>query len=438
MKGGESLSGKKKSRDTSFLGRILIFFRPLWTKIKEKRIFHNLIERQRKLACYTGKDSVEESRLSYGFGVARIICAVLLVLLLFITLLFGSGAVSYEKMYYMFKDISYIKSYGESEPSSLSYSRPVQNQVFSSFKGGLAVASDSEIKTFTSTGRVTMSIGSEFTNPRLSSSNEYLLIYDQGSNSYSIYNSFISVHREKLDFPISYADMAENGSFLLVTRSERYDSVVRVYDSNFKEVTQYSKNDRVISASLSSDGRFAAVLSMTAEHGGSVVDLNVVDCKKKEVVSTSTFDGLMPYRCDFLTDDRIAVILSDRVCVVDRGGKIKGEYNYPSSLERIDVSGDRVALLFSESESLNKKTVSLLDKEGNLTFSDTVKGNVRDIKISDGALYLLESGKVTRFNTLIGTESERKLTSTASSLVVFPDGKVAVCTQTAASYISFD
>ena len=154
------MARNKKNSEDSFLGRILIFISPFWKRIKEKRIFRSLFERQRKLAHYTGADSVEESRLAYGFGIARIISAFLLVVLLLLTVLFGSGAISYEKVYYMFKDISYIKSFGESVPSSLSYSRPVQNQVFASFKGGLAVASDSEIKTFTSTGRVTMSQGS--------------------------------------------------------------------------------------------------------------------------------------------------------------------------------------------------------------------------------------------------------------------------------------
>ena len=438
MKGGDDLSRKKKSSENSFLGRILIFIKPFWKTIKDKRIFHTLFERQKRLACYTDKKSVEESRLSYGFGIARIVSAVLLVLLLLITVLFGSGAVSYEKVYYMFKDISYIKSYGESEPSSLSYSRPVQNQVFTSFKGGLAVAGDSEIKLFTSTGRVTMSIGSEFTNPRLSSSDSHLLIYDQGSSTYSVYNSFICVLTEKLDFPISYADMADNGSFLVITQSSMYDSVVRIYDQTFELVSEYSKNDRVISAALSSDGRFAAVLSMTADHGESVVSLNVVDCKKNEVISTSFFNGSMPYRCAFLSDDRVAVILDDRACVIDRGGKVRGQYLYTSTLERIDVSDDGYALLFSETKTTQGKTVALFDKEGKLIFGDTVKGNVRDVKIGDGVIYLLQSGKVIRIYTRIGTENVSQISDAGLALVVFPDGKVAVCTQTAASYISFD
>ena len=429
---------KKKDAEVSFLGSLMIFFKPKIKWIKDKRIIRSSIERQMALSSYDGPDSSEESKLSFGFGIAKTVSVILLVLLLLTTVLFGSGAISYEKVYYMFKDIGYIKSFGESTPSSLTYSRPVQNQVFGHFKGGLAVASDSEIKTFTSTGRLTMSIGSEFTNPRMSASDSYLLVYDQGSYSYTIYNSFIAVHRDKLDSPISFATMADNGSFLIVTRSARYESAVKVYDSNFKLISEYSKNDRVIYASLSSSGRYAAILSLSAEQGESRVALNVIDCKKSSIVSSTSFDGSMPYRCDFLTDDRVAVTLDDRLCVIDRSGRIKGEYYFSSSLERIDVSGGKVALLFSENGALREKTLTVISSDGSLIYADTIKGNVRDMKLGQGVVYILQSSKVQRINTTLGTKSEYLADDTGDAIVVFPDGSVALCTQTAAVYISFD
>ncbi len=432
------MARREKESDVSFLGKILIVFKPIYKKIKDKRIIHTALERQKELANYTSNECAEEAKLSYGFSLAKIVSAILLVSLLLVTILFGGRALSYEKVYYMFKDISYIKSFGESMPSVLSYSEPVQNQVFCSFKGGLAVASDSEIKTFTSTGRATMSMGSEFSNPKMSASDQYLLIYDQGSNAYSIYNSFTLLHSERLDYPISYAEMAPNGSFLLVTGSERYVSVVKIYDSEFRPVTEYSKNDRVISASLSTDGRYASVLSMDAKEGGSVTYLNVIDCNKNEVVSTLTYNGSMPYKCSFLTDDRIAVILDNKLCVVSRNGKLRGEYYYPSSLERIAVEGDRVALLFSADGSSSQKILAVFNKEGKMTRNELIQGSVRDLELGDDAVYLLQSGKVLRINIAIGGKDYYEVDTVDASLVVFHDGKVAVCTKALARYISFD
>lgn len=432
------MARREKEKDVSFLGRVLIVFKPIYKWIKDKRIVHTTLEKQKNLANYKGQESAEEAKISYGFSLARIISVILLISLLSVTVLFGGSALSYEKVYYMFKDISYIKSFGESMPSVLSYSEPVQNQVFCSFKGGLAVASDSEIKIFTSTGRVTMSQGSEFSNPKMSASSQYLLIYDQGSNTYSVYNSFTLLHSERLDYPISYAEMAENGSFLLVTSSERHVSVVKIYDSEFNPITEYSKNDRVISASLSSDGRYAAVLSMDAKEGGSVSYLNVIDCNKNEIVSSLTYSGSMPYKCSFLADDRIAVILDNKLCVVGRNGKLRGEYYYSSSLERIDVEGDRVALLFSTPGSSNQKILSVFNKEGKMTRNESIQGSVRDLKLLADAVYLLQSGKVMRINISLGTRDVCEVDTVDASLVVFHDGKVAVCTKALARYITFN
>ena len=437
MKGGKDLK-REKNNDISVLGRFVIFLRNIVGKIKEKRIFSSLFEREKSLACYGGPESPEESKLSYGFGVARIVSVILLVVLLLMTLLFGSGVVSYEKIYYMFKDIGYIKSYGESAPSALTYSMPVQNQDFTVFKNGLAVAGDSEIKLFTSTGRMTLTQGSEFTNPRMSASSEYLLVYDQGRRGYSVYNSFICVRTEKLDFPISYADMSQSGSFLLVTSSKSYASVVKIYDSSLMPVSEYSKNDRVITASLSSDGRYAAVLSLSAEDGEALSTLSVIDAISCAVKYSVSFKGAMPYYCDFLTDDRIAVILDDRALVFDRGGAQMSEYSYPAELVRFDVSGNRFALLLSDGSDARKNTVAVFNKDGTPVFTGAIEGTVRDMKLSDSAIYFLKSREVVRISTALGSVSRAETASDKASMIVFDDERIAVCTQTAARYISFD
>ena len=429
---------KGNDNEVSLLGRVMIFLRESIDKIRKKRIFASLLDKEKMLAVYEGPESSEESKLAYGFGIARVIAAILLVVLLVATLLFGSGAVSYEKVYYMFKDIGYIKSYGESAPSALNYSMPVQNQDFEVFKNGLAVAGDSEIKLFTSTGRMTLTQGSEFTNPRMSASSEYLLVYDQGRRGYSVYNSFICVRTEKLDFPISYADMAENGSFLLVTSSKTYASVVKIFDFSLQEISEYSKNDKVISASLSSDGRYAAVLSLSAEGGEALTTLSVVDAHSSTVKYSVSFRGSMPYSCDFLTDDRIAVILDDKALVFDRGGNQRSEYAYPTDLVRFDISKNRFALLLSEGANAGKNTVVVFNKDGTPIFTDGVDGTVRDMRLSDSAVYFLKSREVVRISTSLRTVSSAEIASGKARLIVFDDERIAVCTQTAARYISFD
>ena len=429
---------KKNDNDISFLARVILFFRGVKEKIASLQIFHKISSRQKALSSYIGKSSSEESRISYILGIGKIVSAALLTVLLVVTALFGSRVISYEKVYYTFKDISYIKSFGEGATENLNYSKGLQNQVFDNYKNGLLVASDSEIKLFTSTGRVTMTEGTEMVNPRVAASNGNTLVYDQGRKSFSVYNSFVKLYSERTEYPIALADMSDNGEFLVVTSSAKYSSVVKIYGSDFKLKSEYSKNDRVISASISDNGRYAAILSLDASDGQSHVRLNILDCKKDKILSESVFTGSMPYSCEFLTNERVAVFLDDKACVISKDGKSVGELTYSSNVERIDVDGDRFAILFSEAEGEDKKQLCVFDSGCNKTFSTQVEGAFRDLELSGGYAYLLKAREAIRVNTTLGTKSEAEVSADTVCLVALEGGKVIACSATSGAYISFD
>ncbi len=432
------MNKKKNIKEASFLSRMILFFRWFKSKLNLKNAFTKMSKRQKSLSSYSNTNVNEESRLSYSFGMAKIASIVLLTVLLAVTLLFGSSVISYDKIYYMFKDIEYIRSFNEGTPNELNYSKPVQNQVFHDFKNGLLVASDSEIKMFTSTGRVTMTDGSDFTNPRISTSKGYALIYDQGRKLFSVYNSFVKLYSENTDYAISNADMADNGSFLVVTGSKNYNSVIHVYDESFNKISEYSKNAYVISASLSSNGRYAAILSLSALEGSGISTLNVIDCKKNTVISETSFEGYMPYICEFLTDDNIAVFLDNKVCSINKKGKLISEYNYPSNAEKIEFADDKFAILFSENGIGESKTLEIFDSKCNKTFSKNIDGNVTDIALKNNFVYVLKSRELLRISTSIGAESTSPSFADNSTIVIFPDGRIVLCSQNAATYISFD
>ena len=429
---------KKKDNDISFLAKVILFFRGIRERIAALRIFQRISDRQKVLSAYSGKNISEESRISYVLGVAKVVTVAFLSILLVITLIFGSKLISYEKVYYMVKDISYIKSFYESTPESLSYSKPVQNQTFEGFKNGLLVTSDSEIKLFTSTGRVTLSEGSEMVNPRVSTSNGYALIYDQGRRSFSIYNSFVSLYSENTEYPIALADMADDGEFLIVTSSSRYASVVKIYDSEFKQTAELSKNDRVISASLSPNGRYAAILSLDAKDGAAQTTVTILDCRNNKIISSTVKSGSMPYKAEFLGNDRIAIFLDDKVCAIDKNGKSIGEYIYPSDVERIDVQGDRFAILFSPAKGEKSAKLTVFNASCSVVFSTNVSGNVRDVEIGGGYVYVLKSKELVRINTLLGIVSTKDVNVDNHSIVAFEDGRVIACSAAAGTYISFD
>ncbi|MBQ8407256.1 MAG: hypothetical protein IJY39_00175 [Clostridia bacterium] len=429
---------KKENRDISFLGRAILLFRGIAEKVKALRLPERIVEKQKQNAGYVDETSPKEARLSYGFGMARLCSVSLLCVFLAIALIFGGGIISYENVYYMFKDIGYISSFSESRPESLNYSKPFDNQDFATFKNGLAVAGDSEIKFFTSTGRMTLTVGSEFTNPRITCSDSHALIYDQGRNSFTVYNSFISVYSETLDYPISSAHMSADGSFCVVTKSGNYGSVVRVYDREFRLESEYSKNDYVLSAEVSSDGKYVAVMSLDAADGDSLVRLNVLKRGEDELYSSALLYDVMPYSATFLSNDRIALFCSELVVIYDLKGNMKKEYGYPGKLSHLSVGNGEIAMMFDEGSLSDDNRLIVLESNGTVKYSERIVGNVFDLELCGGFAYLLCEGEIVRLDTTFGFRSGVEFSEENARLVTFENGDVMACTDGIAYYITFD
>ena len=424
--------------DISFLGKIILFFKTLKEKLLGLHLSERFLKNQREIAGYENENSPYEAKLSFGFGIASRISLALLCIILAVVLIFGGSIISYENVYYMFKDISYISSFSEGRPETLSFSKPFSNQDFGSFKNGLAVAGDSEIKFFTSTGRTTLVSGSGYTNPKICTSNSYALIYDQGRRSFSVYNSFISVHSETLDYPVSYADMAPDGSFCVVSKSNDYGSVVRIYDNSFKLESQYSKNDYIISAEMSPNGKYVAVLSMDAEGGESKVSLAVLKRGESKPLHTELISGILPYRAEFLSDDRIALICSDNFSVYDLNGNRKNNFVYPCTPEFISISEGNCCFLFNENGVSNDNVIVSFDSNGNLKNSTVIGERVTDMRSNNKYVFLLCEGKAVRVDLAFGATVSTAFDQSDARLVIFSNGEVVACTENTAYYISFN
>jgi hypothetical protein len=410
----------------------------LFEKLSELHLLKRFIDRQKRLSGYENADSGEDARYSFVFGILKSVAITVLCIFLIIVLLFGGKKFTYENAYYMFKEIGYISSFSESRPDTLSYSNPISNQTFAGFKNGLAVAGDSEIKFFTSTGRMTLTLGSSFSNPKLVSSRDYALIYDQGRKSFAVYNSFVELYAEELEYPISYAHMSENGSFCIVTRSKNYGSVVRWYNSDFTLISEYSKNDYVLSACISDNGKYLAVLSLDITEGDSVAVLNVLRKGDSKVYSSTRLYGFMPYVASFISGDRIALVCDEIAVVYDLKCEMKKEIGFSEELVDISFAENGFALLFDKNDLSDGRVLKTFDSKGNEQMKKVIDIDAFDIKLDNNFVYALADGKIVRINRTTGFERETLVPGGAVEIVVISNGSIAVCSRVTAYFVKFD
>ena len=428
---------RKEKSDISLLGKVFYLFKVTGEKIKAFRLLGRISDRQKRLAGYAGNAPTSDNRVAYALGVTKTVFITLFILATVVTLLFAGRIMSYDNVYYMFKDIGYISSYGEDRPEALNYSKPINNQYFTSFKNGLAVASDGELKFFTATGRVTLTEGLKFTDPKIASSNSKALVYDSGRTSFSVYNSFICLYSETLEYPISYASISDSGNFVVVTKSKKYSSVVRMYDEDFGLIREYFKNDYVISAELSKNGKYLAITSLDASSGEGVVNLNILNMNNGKILSSVSISGDIPYRAMFTLENEIVLICKDKTMIYDVNGKLKGECVYPSGVSDYFVSDKFIALAFS-GDSLDKSnTVTIYDNNGKSTFMRNIDGKIIDIAINEDYMYVLLDREILRIDIRSGIISRTNSFEGASKILILAND-IVVCTEASAYYLTFE
>lgn len=427
----------KKNDDISLLGRIIFFFKSIKNKIDKAELPKRFINQQKELANCNGEGSSCAARLSFGFNITKIIFTVLFCLFTVSALIFGNRILSYENVYYMFKDINYITDYNESLPSTLSYSEPFTNQNFAAFKNGLAVVSDREYKFFTSTGRTTLMLGSDYTNPKILTSNSTALIYDAGKSRYSIYNSFIELHSDELEYPISIADIADDGSYVLVTRSKNYATSAKLYNSQFELVTEYSKNDYIISAKMTPDGKYTVIMSLDSLDGDEKMSISIL--KKGEQKLHSQFEavGSMPYSCEIISDNRIVVFYQNKFVIYSFDGTVKTEYRYPTQLTYISFAGDSFILVFKDN-NVNSSILMMFDKNGTLSHFERLEKSIYSIAKADKYVYVLCEKEILRIDTMWGSIKSIPFVSESGELLALPNGEILLCTPISAYRLDFD
>lgn len=424
----------KKNR---FVSKILTSVKKSKEKLSDLHLFRSLVQHNREKFGDDSEKNSEYAAVSVCAGVIRTISAVLLVVFSVAILIFGRNTVSIDKVYYLFRDIYSMNSVGENDAELLNYSLPSSNQDFALYKKGLCSAGDGEIKLFTATGRVTVTLGSEMSNPRALASDSFVLIYDAGGNDFSLYNSFKKLYGESMNGKISVAAMSDKGRFAVVSSADNYRSQINLYNNNFSRIATYNKNDYVIDAKFDGSGRYLAVLSLNSSDGDFLSSITVYDTNKNKVYSSVSVHGVLSFEFDFDSSDRLFVTCSDRVLIFDKKCKQRGEYKFPDGTLKGVASGEGgVALIFENDPIYGKNTVYVVDNNGELDTSFEFIGDVLDIKYSDRYVYLLDSDSIQRVDVKNKSRFRSECFSEEAIILVCDRDKVMVCTPSFARIIT--
>lgn len=401
---------------------------------------HSMPERKYKNAVSVA-DRIEPQVNRYYLKVSRRYMALgifLMIALLFYivcVMLFFGEYVTYDNLKYLVRDWSAMSLPGNEDFTNIVYNG-TDGMSFRYFRNGLAVCDVDSFLYYDNMGIQLIDDDLNYANPAAISSDKYLLIYDVGGEEYAVYNQLTQIIAREAEGRIITGDIADDGSLILVTRSRETRFVVGVYNAAFNKTMNIYKENYVLDAAVSPNGKQIIICSAVPAETDFNAEVEICRSGSSERVALMTYEHTMPL--DVLAADDGFILLCDNgIYFFDYEGHITKSAGFDGmSLTYADINNVTSAVVGSVNALGSENHVMIFDVNGNPLFDKVIRSRVTGIYASrnadDALAYFTTTDSVVKIMP-DGTTVEHKPES-GDVLSVIPLDKDALICQKNGAY----
>lgn len=215
-----------------------------------------------------------------------------------------------------------------------------------SFNGSPVRLDENHIQLFDESGEEVKTFSHNYANPVAETAVKKMLVYDNGGTALQVINKKNVLLEITVEDPIILASIASNSNIAVVTQSEKYASVMTVYDSSGNEIYRWSSSSRILNVTFNRDGSGCYISTFAAYDGELKSTIRYLTFDSTEAVMKSeTIDTLALDVC--LNDDGDYWVVGDTgFYKLDKEGKVLLKYDYADELVDYDLSESCAAVTF--------------------------------------------------------------------------------------------
>ncbi len=260
---------------------------------------------------------------------------------------------------------------------------------------------------------------------RVITQNGRALIYGTASNEVILQSRTEKLGSITEESSVVVAALADNGSFATSHASEKHQSILRVYNSRFKNVFQWNcSQERVADIALSQNGRNLAVAAVGAENAEiytRIIIFNIGDTEPKADVK---FSGTMFFDVVYTASGKIIAAGDNKTVVLNKKGETVDETVYAEDSILAVCSDDSGNTVVCYEEFGGAKTgIARYSRSGKKTCSVVVDG-IPDCIAAEGGRIAVASGNEIVVYSQNGKEVKRIETENAVESVFIASGTV--------------
>lgn len=376
------------------------------------------------------------ARVASLYSTVRYLLLVFLVLLISFTAIRNSESITYDNLMFLFKDLGSVAEASGGKFETISYN-PDTTLSLSGFRKNLAVAASSGLKIYASDGKMTFEGEDKFSTPLIESSDRYLLVYDFGGSSFSLYNSFARIYTDKFDYDITGADISNSGTFALVTKTKEYNSAVLLYSKSCKLKNRYLSEDRVIDVAINDSGSRVCILSFAVEKASFVTKIMITKPGESKALTTLQLEDVFPLSCEYTSDGNLTVFCDKALYFYDDDGSFLGSFELTGEPESARLTEYGTVITQPKNAAATGSYITVLGSKGNILYSGETSGKTTAVDFYDGYLFVLTGNILTRTDIKSGESRTEEVSGNGKTMIVYSKDDVMICSGSVARYYDF-
>lgn len=301
--------------------------------------------------------------------------------------------------------------------------------------GDTAVFTDTSLIFYNKNGKEIRTVLHGYTSPAICATKTRTLVYDRGAMTFRVDNVDRTLYEKKTDSAIITADMADNGTFALVTASDSYSAQITVYSKDFyQKSTRNISGGDVTSVSVSRDGKYIFTVTVTAADGYYRSTVSKYDMKSSDAVSKASFDGVLIFSAKQAGNNIFLVGGTKLICVNEKLETLN-EISYGGCrLSGYNVSRYGAALILEQSDFSSE--IAAFSADGSETARRRCDYSAASVLRAKGCTYVLKSGLAECFDDLGNIINTYDTVGDAAFLAEGGRGKIAAASLSELDMIS--
>ena len=376
--------------------------------------------------------------ISAGLGVLQVVLYLSLFAFVALSILSNTNLITYQNFYHFFQDLNASAERVDIfTHDSVSYSTD-EEQSFTLYRKGLAVAGNTGVTIFSATGRQLVSHGIQYNAPVAVGSGKYLLVYERGGKQYSLYNANTQMHTGETEYPITGAAVSDSGMYALISSASDANSAVYLYNNRFALINIYKKGGNVLDAAISADGRRIALLTAVPSSGGVSTSVMLAEPGKGTAIAEKTIAPSVGLQCEFTESGKLMALCTTGVAYFSNNGEMEFFYDFEGKIPTTaELSTNGAAICLKKSTISEKNIIIIFDKSGKIVYNDVTPQSVGSLAYREGVLFFTAYNGVSRLNIESGQTIFEEYVTDGKVLLAVNDKEILLCSPQKAVYITF-